>query len=609
VFWEEIELDWPFLRLPAWRSSRRSPSAANPAVSGWKVGYGPRIDRYSEPWTWREGSLGLWCQTGLDIPKSSGRDQPHIQVIGDVWLSDRRPCLDRLAGRYPVERKGEDIPDRQLVAWLWEMQGPDALSALVGTFALVIWDGRLEQGWLVRDRAGAQQLYYTVDQESCWVAPRLSVLAAHRSNQVDPIALRDYLCCSFVPGNQTMWASVREVRPGQMVALSNRQTRQFSREFYSGWSAPEGSKTDAVSTQSLETEATRLRSLLDQVVQESLPDSQPVGVFLSGGLDSSAITALTCQLHQQPVHTFSIYFGADLPNELAFSSLVAEHCQTQHQQLEIPLATLWDRLPEAMALLDDPIGDPLTVPNLMVGELARQSVSVILNGEGGDPCFGGPKNQPMLLQQLYQSETSQVLEQSLLDVYLNSFQKCALDLPQLLRPDVWQSVRMAPSVFEEDLQSSADYLSRLMVLNIKFKGADQILTKVQNLTQAVAVVGRSPLFDARVVDLSLQIPPQHKLAGCEEKAVLKQAVMDILPESIVRRPKSGMMVPVQVGFRHHWNRQARRLLLSRDAAIAPYLNQDLIRQWLDYKDDPWQRYGVKLWLVASLEYWLQAHLN
>jgi asparagine synthase (glutamine-hydrolysing) len=586
-------VDWPLIQLPFGRSP--TPTIA-PPTSGWKVGYGQDLDRQSESWAWREGPIGLWTSTQAGLPQASGLYHPQVQVIGDVWLSDRRPCLDRLVGQYPF---GADIPDRQLVAWLWEQAGPEALSALVGTFALVVWDGRTEQGWLVRDRVGAQTLYHTIEGESCWVAPRLSLLSTHRSNQVDPIALRDYLCCSFVPGDRTLWESVREVRPGQIVSLSTQ-----SRRFYNGWSAPE-----TVEPSSLEQQAIGLRRLLEQVVQESLPVAEPVGLFLSGGLDSSAVTALTTQLHRQPVHTFSIHFGRELPNELEFSSLVAQHCQTHHQQLEISLATLWGRLPEVMALLDDPIGDPLTVPNLMVGELARQSVSVILNGEGGDPCFGGPKNQPMLLQQLYQTGTHQDVGDSLLFAYLNSFQKCAMDLPQLLRPEVWRSVQTAPSVFTEDLQKTTDYLNRLMLLNIKFKGADQILTKVQNLTQAVGIVGRSPLFDARVVDLSLRIPPQYKLAGCEEKAVLKQAVADLLPASIVRRPKSGMMVPVQVGFRHHWNRQARRLLLSRDAAIAPYLNQDLIRQWLDYRDDPWQRYGVKLWLISSLEYWLQAHLN
>ncbi len=125
-----------------------------------------------------------------------------------------------------------------------------------------------------------------------------------------------------------------------------------------------------------------------------------------------------------------------------------------------------------------------------------------------------------------------------------------------------------------------------MALNIKFKGADHILTKVNNLTHAAGIEGRSPLFDQRVVELSMQIPPEYKLSGVQEKAVLKQAVADLLPETIIQRPKSGMMVPVQLGFRKYWNRQARALLLSKKAAIAPYLSQSLMRNWLDYQGTP-----------------------
>jgi asparagine synthase (glutamine-hydrolysing) len=169
------------------------------------------------------------------------------------------------------------------------------------------------------------------------------------------------------------------------------------------------------------------------------------------------------------------------------------------------------------------------------------------------------------------------------------------------------AVQKEPSVFEADLNSNATYLNRLMALNIKFKGADHILTKVNNLTQAVGLEGRSPLFDQRVVATSMEIPPEYKVSGVQEKAVLKQAVSDLLPESILYRPKSGMMVPVQLGFRKFWQRQARALLLSRKAAIAPYLNQSLIRNWLDYRGDTWNRYGVKLWLLVSLEIWLQVN--
>ncbi|MFM7367057.1 MAG: asparagine synthase-related protein, partial [Sphaerospermopsis kisseleviana] len=259
--------------------------------------------------------------------------------------------------------------------------------------------------------------------------------------------------------------------------------------------------------QPLEWYSEKLNALLKQVIKEYLPENQPLGVFLSGGLDSSSITALAAKLHNAPVHTYSIHFGTETPNELEFSSLVAQHCQTQHHILEITFREMWERLPETMLYLDDPIGDPLTVPNLLIGKLARENVEITLNGEGGDPCFGGPKNQPMLINSLYGT----INNQDALTAYLISFQKCALDLPQLLKPEIWQSVKNESSVFYHALNGDINYLNRLMKLNIKFKGADHILTKVNNLTQAANLQGLSPLFDQRVVDLSMQIPPEYKL--------------------------------------------------------------------------------------------------
>ncbi|MBW4692804.1 MAG: asparagine synthase [Lyngbya sp. HA4199-MV5] len=483
------------------------------------------------------------------------------------------------------------VLDQELVAHLWEQVGTGTWEKLTGAFVLAVWDREQQQLWLGRDRSGIRTLYYTTDGATRWIAPQLGTIAPHCSADLDLVALRDYLCCAFVPGDRTLWQAIREVRPGSMVQLPDGavQTYWHLQEHITHPDKP------------LEWHGDGLRTLLDAVVQAYLPVGEPVGAFLSGGLDSSCITALAAKFHDAPLHTYAIHFGADCPNELEFSSLVAQHCHTQHHMLEITFKEMWEHLPETMAALDDPIGDPLTVPNLLLGRLAAETVKTVLNGEGGDPCFGGPKNQPMLINALY----GNVTQQETLQAYLTSFQKCAIDLPQLLKPEVWSAVQSEPSVFADTLQSRDRYLNRLMALNIQFKGADQILTKVNNLTRAAGIDGRSPLFDPQVVALSMTIPPEYKLSGVQEKAVLKQAVANLLPATILQRPKSGMMVPVQRGFREHWNRQARSLLLSRHAAIAPYLNQTLIRNWLDYTGDTWGRYGVKLWLLASLEYWLQ----
>ncbi|AFZ57398.1 asparagine synthase [Anabaena cylindrica FACHB-243] len=549
----------------------------------WCVGWG-RLGSLTEDVIWQDEQFAvISAPAHLAISPTK-----RFVVVGDVWLSNRGELLRKLG----IEIN-DHCTNQQLVAQLWEKYGSQCLTLLVGMFGLVIWDCEQQILWLGRDRIGSQTLYYTTTGLTRWIAPKLITLNPFHSNDLDLVALRDYLCCAFVPGERTLWQNVREMRPGTLMQMPTER-------IYHYWQLQE-QITD--SNQPLEWYSTKLRSLLEQVVQEYLPQNEPIGIFLSGGLDSSSITALAAKLHTAPVHTYSIYFGTETANELEFSNLVAQHCQTQHHILEITFRDMWERLPETMAYLDDPIGDPLTVPNLLLGRMARENVQITLNGEGGDPCFGGPKNQPMLINSLYGS----VNKQDSLQAYLFSFQKCALDLSQLLKPKIWQSLKNEPSIFSADLNSNANYLNRLMALNIKFKGADQILTKVNNLTQAADLQGFSPLFDQRIVELSMQIPPEYKLSGVEEKAVLKKAVSDILPDTIIHRPKSGMMVPVQLGFKKYWQREARTLLLNRNSAISPYINRDILSNWLDFKGDVWGRYGVKLWLLVSLEIWLQVN--
>jgi len=536
-------------------------------MSNWRLAWG-RVDDIKDE-TWREEAIALFT-SALAISPSR-----RYVVTGDVCLTGH-------------------LANLELIAQSWDDLGEDTLVKLVGMFSLAIWDRQTKKLCLARDRSGAYTVYYTTQGPTCWAASRLADLKPYHSKEIDTVALRDYLCCAFVPGNRTMWSQVKELRPGTSLSLPGQKSRAY-------WQLQEEIKDG---DRPLEWHGQQLRILLNQVVKEYLPpEGEAVGVYLSGGLDSSCITALASQLHNAPVHTYSLHFGEKFPNELDYSSLVAKHCQTEHHILEISPQELWKQLPEAIKCLDNPIGDPLTVPNLLIGKIAKAQVNIILNGEGGDPCFGGPKNQPMLINYLYTGVT----QADPLQAYLISFQKCAADLSQLLKPPIWETVKYQPYVFEEDLRSTASYLNRLMALNIKYKGADHILTKVNNLTKSLGLLGKSPLFDQRIVERSMQIPPEYKLSGVEEKAVLKAAVADCIPLEIIQRPKSGMMVPVQVGFRDYWNRQARDLLLHKKAKIAPYLNQFLIKDWLNYKGDVWQRYGVKLWLLATLEYWLQIH--
>lgn len=537
--------------------------------------------------TW-DRDRGLIHQNLIPVITANER----YSIVGNVWLSNSQQLLKDLE----IDVSDWQGTDIELFANLWLRWGMAGMDRLLGMFALIVCDRQSNSLWLIRDSVGNKTLYYTQQGNSVCVASRSRLLKPYHNRELDLIALRDYLSCSFVPGERTLWQGVQEIRPGTVLCFSN-NGHEIKSQAKVYWQPTEKIENR---DRSLEWHGEQLRSCLERVVREYLPQDRPVGIYLSGGLDSSCITALAHRYHNAPIHTYSLHFGADCPNELEYSTMVAQHCQTQHHVLEITFKQMWNELSNAIASLDDPIGDPLTVPNYLLAQRAKQDVSVILNGEGGDPCFGGPKNQPMLLEKLYHNSNPTT-------AFYYSFRKCATDLSQLLLPDVWHRVKDAPSLFTKDLTSDAEYINRLMLLNIKYKGADHILTKVNNLTAAANISGLSPLFDRRIVDLAMQTPPEYKLAGAIEKAVLKSAVRDILPPAIIDRPKSGMRVPVQRGFKQYWNRQARGLLLGRNAKIKDYCDRTIIKDWLNYQNDLWGRYGIKLWLLVSLEMWLESN--
>jgi asparagine synthase (glutamine-hydrolysing) len=518
-----------------------------------------------------------------------------------VWRGDDG-CI--VAGELDLENAHElraslGMPSAEpgaLIAALYRCHGAGGLRAALGMFALALWDPRRQRLLLLRDAPGARTLYTARQGKAVWFAARLRALRRTPavSDALSLSALRDYLICAFVPGEQTLWQDARELRPGTVLSLPEDRSQTF-------WEPTEHLPEPP---EPPETSAARLRALLEDAVRDRLPERGPTAITLSGGLDSSLVTALAARLAPGPVHTFALHFGAKYPSELAYSGQVARHFGTTHHILELPASRIRETLVETMAALDDPIGDPLTTPNLLLSRAAANESAVLLNGEGGDPCFGGPKNAPMLLHALYGGEPREV-------AYLRSFQKCYDDLPRLLRPEVQAALADQPPLEERVAAILSHgpmrhYLNRLMALNVAMKGADQILTKVNNLTSACGLLGRSPLFDRRVVAASFAIPPEQKREGAVEKAILKQAVAELLPREILERPKSGMLVPVQRWFQRDLRRLARDFLIGRRARLRPYLSQPLLREWLDYRGNLWPRHGVKLWLVLALEAWLRA---
>ncbi|CAJ1586994.1 asparagine synthetase B family protein [[Mycobacterium] wendilense] len=520
----------------------------------------------------------------------------HWTAVGEVTLFNGARLRALLGAGAPAA----DCPDAELLLHCYVTLGTAGIAAADGMFALVVTDGR--DLVLIRDHVGARTLFVARSGPT-WAAttslPALRRWPGLRTGLNLP-AVRSFLTFAYLPDRETLLRDVHEVLPGRCVRLR-----------------PDGSRSEEIFWEPAEVDipataaehALRLRELLEEATARRLP-AGPTGVLLSGGIDSSLVTALAAKLHDQPVHTYSIAFDGTTVNELAYSGLVAAHCHTTHRVLTVSSDAVAARLAQTVALLDCPVGDPLTVPNLMLAQAAADDgLDTILNGEGGDPVFGGPKNLPMLIFELFRDDPD---PRARARAYLDSYRKCLEDLPVLLSPAALADLDHAPALTEPLLPylrpgRMNSLLNQLLHTNLRTKGAHHILPKVERLTAAAGVQGRSPLFDATMIDYAFAVPPRLKLAGTEEKWILKEAVRDLLPSTIVDRPKSGMRVPVQQWLTGPLRELSHDLLLGPSARTRDIFRADTLRNWLRGDGTLLPRQGGKVWMVLTLEMWLRAY--
>jgi asparagine synthase (glutamine-hydrolysing) len=482
----------------------------------------------------------------------------------------------------------------------------DRLEALEGAFVSALAHG--DRFILLRDPSGVKVIYWTVHKDRFVFASEIKALFADPSvpRKMRMGALPEYLTFSFVPGEGTMFENIQELQPGTMLQYRGGEV-SIRRHFVF-----ENMEWNGQGRHSEEEYAERLRVDLERSVHDCCAvSSEPPAVFLSGGIDSSAVLALTALKYIDiPVQTFSVHFGSKYANENDFVSMMVNSCNTKHTWLEIRPSRFIRRMRRIIWNLDDPIGDPITVPNFLLAEAASKVTNVVLNGEGGDPCFGGPKNIPMLLADLYGPLPGESPKAWLERNYLLSYRKCFSELDRMLDPAVLREAggeEALTSIITPFLEAPRPrtLLNKLMAINIRLKGANLILVKVDKMTSANGVLALPPLFSKRVVEASMSCPPGLKLVGNVEKGILKRAVADIVPAPIVQRPKSGMMVPVRFWLRGEMRRYARRVLSKKNLERVGFFKVEYVRKLLDYDRAEIQsfRYGLKLWMLITFMLW------
>ena len=560
----------------------------------------------------RHGGLGqLW---GSERPHARGvaasADGSVRCVLGGSLFNG--PELAAALGLGDAAR----LDDAQIVAELLAREGPAGLTRLDGAFGLAAEDS--EGLLLARDALGERPLYYSQSRSqsrsqsgsqsgSCtFFATEIKAMLPHLGRGVSPnlASLSAVLIFSFIPGPETMFEGVRELEPGSYLRVRPGEAPGDPVVYWSPREDIDPNWNDADG-------AAHIATLCREAIARRMPkDGRPVAAFLSGGVDSSAVVAWMAEAGISPT-CLSVGFGYGQPNELAHARQVAYHCGVEHRIIDVEPEDFIELLPEIIWRLDDPLCDCITVPNFLLAREAADDASVVFNGEGGDPLFGGPKNKFMILGEWYKAYGGYERHHA----YLASYHKFYPYFDAMCTPEFRaQGGGLDPlgemvGAYLDD-PSTGSFLNRLMRLNIRLKGGQNILVKVDKMLSSNGVRSASPLFDRRLSEFSMRIPPSAKRRGDVEKYAFKQAIADGLPYSIVYRKKAGMGVPLNHWFRKTRLREyARDLLTSRAARERGYFEPSFIDALLD-EDGPPEQYGRErtgelLWMLLAIELWHQ----
>jgi asparagine synthase (glutamine-hydrolysing) len=482
----------------------------------------------------------------------------------------------------------------------------DLLKEIQGAYVLAILSkGKLH---LVRDATGQRTIYYYKDSGQfsfCIESKGIQSLPSF-SPALNVKSVFQYFSYSFIPMHDTMLQEIKELPAGCCLTYDLKSEEVKIDRFFKLESF------EKIYNEDIEYWKERVRKEVQQEVDDKLKGQDSVGVFLSGGLDSSIIAAQVAQRHKKKVHTFSIHFGKKYLNELEYAKQVADRYNTIHHEVEITPKKFIPHMRRTIWHLDDPIGDPITIPNCELAKYASDFVPVIFNGEGSDPCYGGPKNIPMLLDHWYGGiEREKNFREK---AYLASYRRGYKHLKELLSPELLEQFDE-----EEHLESvlkpffkepQLNFLDKLMSINIRLKGAHLILPKVERMLGASGLPAIAPFFTEAITQTSMEMPSEYKLYQGVEKYILKQAFAEDVPSEIINRPKSGMRVPVRYWFQGEMKRYKKKILNPKAIKQAGIFNPDTIKLLLKYSSEKGlERHGLLTWMIMTFEIWRQIFIE
>ena len=571
-------------------------------------------------------------------------NQPTSNEDGSIWIVYNGEIYNHKQLRAELEARGHRYrsqSDTETIVHLYEEYGRDCLRHLQGMFAFAIWDGRMRRLFAARDRIGIKPFYYRHTQDAFIFGSEIKTLLAYPGvrAELNRGEMPEYLAFGYLSGEETLFTGIRKLMPGQTLELEEKGNPKI--ETY--WDLSSPSKTE---TQPESYFVETYRGMLEDAVASHLMSDVPVGVFLSGGLDSSAVAALMTKIRRAPIETFSVGYDETPFSELPYASIVAKHIGSVHHEVRVSREQFFDTLPKLIWHEDEPLVWPSSVALYYVAQLAKERVTVVLTGEGSDETLAGYNRYALTawnsrLDRVYRRLTPAGFRRSLRETIAKS-PRLGADLRRKLQHTFlgkdgssWVSfyfdnfytafsgAEQAPLLADEVQgsedaayrnslacweNSSGDLIARLLYTDIKTYLVE-LCMKQDNMSMAASVESRVPFLDHVLVEFAARIPSKYKIRGLTGKSILKAAVKDLLPASILHRKKMGFPTPFRSWLLSSQLDVIEHLLLEpRARARGLFKPEAVSRLFHEHRARAVDHYD-RLWRLLNLELWHRLYID
>ncbi len=583
-----------------------------------------------------QGNIGLGHRR-LSIVDLQGGHQPMSNEDRTIWMTYNGEIYNHQDIRNRLVCAGHEYrsrSDTETLLHLYEESGVEGLRELRGMFAYALWDSRLRRLVLVRDRLGIKPLYYFFNKGNLvWASEIKSILkSGYVSPRLRMESLPDYLANRCTSDENTLFEGIKRIPPGHFLVW---QEGGIAISRY--WELP----SNGTSRFSDDEEAVEsFRELFEESVRLRMMSDVPLGMFLSGGIDSSAISAVMSRISEGPVKTFSVAFDETEANELPYARIASRAFKTEHHEITISVEQFFNALPRLVWHEDEPVAFPSSVPLYFVSALAGQHVKVVLTGEGSDELLVGYARYPKTLinmrlgdyyRSIFPPGMRSRIRKSIFAMPARSTTRQKLSRTFLCLDSAPESIyfdnfsvfprKMIPELLHENIRDSLSWIDPYRIqmdffnrggngsLLDGFLYADiktylhELLMKQDQMSMAASIESRVPFLDHKLVEFAAALPLEMKLRGGETKYILKKSMEGIVPGKILRRKKMGFPVPIKKWFQKDRYLLIKDYLLGERAASRGCFNSVFIARLLNEHREGIQDHSERLWSLLNFELW------